>query len=110
MLHRLVTSVLIVFGFSVPPVAVALLPRDQDPVAVLFTEDAVSVMSDAGGRVLTTADDRRSVVTQANGDETPGFVARLLKNGARLVVAAPAAIGCTITPQRSLSSMTDPRG
>lgn len=110
MLRRLVTSVLIVFGFSVPPVAVALWPRDQGPVAVFFTDDAVSVMAGAGGRVLTTADDHRSVVTRAHGDEAPGFVARLFRNGARLVVAAPAAVGCTITPQRSLSSMTDSGG
>ncbi|MDK9698098.1 MAG: hypothetical protein OEL76_17115 [Siculibacillus sp.] len=110
MLRHLVTSALIVFGFSVPPVVVALWPNDRGPVAVLFTDDAVSVMVDAGGRVLATADDRQALVTQASEEETPGFVARLLRSGARLVVAAPAAVGCTITPQRSLSTMTDTRG
>lgn len=110
MLRQLLLSTSIVVGFSVPPVIVALWPSDQGPVAVLFTNDAVSVMSEAGGRILTTSDDRRSLVTQAPRDETSGFVARLLRNGARFVVAAPTAVGCTITPQRSFSSTTDPEG
>lgn len=110
MLRNLATSVLIVLGFSAPPVIVALWPSDRGPVAVLFTDDAVSIMASAGGRLLTATEDRRSVVTQAIADETPGFVARLLRSGAKLVVAAPSAADCTITPQRSLSSMHDPRG
>ncbi|NLH81986.1 MAG: hypothetical protein GX458_14210 [Phyllobacteriaceae bacterium] len=110
MFRQLLISAVIVIGFSVLPVVVALWPSDQGPVAVLFTDDAVSVMSEAGGRILTTSDDRRSLVTQAPRDETPGFVARLLRRGARFVVAAPSAVGCTITPQRTFSSTTDPEG
>lgn len=108
MLRRFAVSTSIVLGFSVPPVVVALWPSDRGPVAVLLTDDAVSVMSIAGGRMMTASDERRSLVTQAPGGEASGFVARLLRNGARFVVAAPSAVGCTITPQRSFSSTTDP--
>lgn len=110
MLRQIATSAVIVVTFAVPPVVVALWPSDRGPVAILLADDAVSSMSDAGGRLLSISEDRHALVTQAPRDEAPGFVARLLHNGARLVVAAPTAIGCTITPQRSFSSPTAPEG
>lgn len=106
-LRNIAVSSAIVALFALPPVVVALWPSADDPVVVIG-DDVLTIMTKAGGRLIATSEDRRSVVT--HGGDDPDFVARLFRSGARAVLAAPSAATCTITPSRSFSSASDPRG
>jgi len=102
-------STAVVALFALPPVAVALWPSANEPVVVVG-DDVLTIMSKAGGNLIATSEDRRSVVTRGGADGDPDFVARLFRAGARAVLAAPSSATCTITPTRSFSSASDPRG
>lgn len=102
-------STAVVALFALPPVAVALWPDADDPVVVVG-DDVLTIMSKAGGSLIATSEDRRSVVTRGGDGEGSDFVARLFRAGAHAVLAAPSSATCTITPTRSFSSVSDPRG
>lgn len=91
--------------FSLPPVAVALWPKDGEPVVVLATRDTGSIVAAADGAVLSLSDDHEVAVTRPRGGGGD-FLARLRAAGAGLVLAAPDDLACLATPTTTSASLT----
>jgi hypothetical protein len=100
-----VLSFALMLFFSLPPVAVALWPRDDAAVVVLATPDVAAVVGEAGGVLLALGDDGTSASTRSDGS-TADFRARLVAAGARLLLAAPDDLACLATPSPSTTSLT----
>lgn len=104
-MRGLVTSTGLILAFSLPPLAVALWPKEGAAVVVLATPDAAAVIGRAGGAMLALSDDRTTAIVRADGDEA-GFRDRLSAAGARIVLAAPDDLACLSTSATPVTSLT----
>lgn len=100
-----VLALAVILFFSLPPVAVALWPREGAAVVVLATPEAASVVGAAGGVLLALDADNTSALTRSDSS-TVDFRARLTAAGARLVLAAPDDLACLATPSTPITSLT----
>lgn len=98
-------SLTIVLFFSLPPVAVALWPREGAAVVVLATPEVAAVVGAAGGTILALDGDNTTALTRSAGS-TADFRARLTAAGARLLLAAPDDLACLAIPSAPITSLT----
>jgi hypothetical protein len=104
-MRNLLVTTAVILAFSLPPLAVALWPKEDSAVVVFAASDAAEVVGRAGGTMLALSDDRTYAITRAV-DDAPGFRARLKAAGARVVLAAPDDLACLTSASSPVASLT----